>query len=77
MRRLNLERETTARLFFFIHVRGILAAAVRLNLAGPMESQAAQHAIGPRVETVLRNCLDLGLDDVAQTSPLLDLWQGA
>jgi urease accessory protein len=77
LRGLEVSRETTQRLFFFSHLRGTLAAAVRLNLAGPMEAQILQHRLTPLAEATLHRCEFLTPDDLAQTSPLLDLWQGA
>ncbi len=74
---LDVSRDTTARMFFFNHLRGTFAAAVRLNIIGPMEAQTLQHRLGPKAEAVLTRCASLTLDDLAQTSPLLDLWQGA
>jgi urease accessory protein len=73
----GVSQETTARMFFFSHLRGIMAAAVRLNIVGPMEAQAIQHQLASTAEHVLKQCESLTLDDIAQTSPLLDLWQGA
>jgi urease accessory protein len=75
--RLNVSRETTARMFFFNHVRGVFAAAVRLNIVGPMEAQTLQHRLSPTAESILDRCAEFTLDDLAQTSPLLDVWQGA
>jgi len=77
LRRLEIDAETTSRLFFFNHLRGVLAAAVRLNIVGPMEAQALQHHLTSRVEAIIKICESLTVDDIAQTSPLLDLWQGA
>ncbi len=77
LRLLEVSQETTGRLFFFNHLRGILAAAVRLNIVGPMEAQALQHQLFATAEEVLKASASLTLDDIAQTSPLLDLWQGA
>jgi urease accessory protein len=74
---LNISRETVGRLFFFNHLRSILAAAVRLNIVGPMEAQSLQHQLTSTADAVLETCGSLTLDDIAQTSPLLDLWQGA
>lgn len=74
---LNTSRETTARMFFFSHLRSLLAAAVRLNIVGPMEAQMLQHRLATKTEVVLKACEHLTLDDLAQTAPLLDLWQGA
>jgi len=75
--RLNVSRETTARMFFFNHLRSMLAAAVRLNIVGPMEAQILQKRLVPTMEEIMKRCGSLTLDDIAQTAPLLDLWQGA
>lgn len=72
---LEISRETALRIFFFNHLRGVLAAAVRLNIVGPMEAQVLQHRLSPKAELILNECKSLSLDDIAQTAPLLDLWQ--
>jgi urease accessory protein len=77
LRRLEVARETTGRMFLFNHLRGGLAAAVRLNIVGPMEAQNLQARLAPTAEKILQRCAALTLDELAQTSPLLDLWQGA
>jgi urease accessory protein len=74
---LGVARGTALRMFFFNHLRATLAAAVRLNVAGPMEAQRLQHRLAPLAEATLQRCESLTLDDLAQTSPLLELWQGA
>jgi urease accessory protein len=76
-RALGLERETAVRLFFFLHLRGLLAAAVRLNIVGPMEAQSLQHRLTASAESVIQECRDLGPEDLAQTSPLVEIWQGS
>jgi urease accessory protein len=77
LRKLEVPRETSTRLFIFNQLRAILAAAVRLNIVGPMEAQVIQHSLSYKTEEVLKYCESLTLDDIAQTAPLLDLWQGA
>jgi len=77
LRRLEIPRELAMRMFFFNHFRGILAAAVRLNMIGPMEAQLLQQKISPKAEMILKKCEALSLDDITQTAPLIDLWQGA
>ncbi len=77
LRRLEISRETTGRMFFFNQLRSVLAAAVRLNITGPMEAQMLQQRLAVKAEEVLARCEALTLDDLAQTSPLLDVWQGA
>jgi urease accessory protein len=73
---LDLARETAQRLFLFGHLRGLIAAAVRLNIVGPLEAQAIQRGLAGSAEQVLRSSSALTSDDIAQTAPLLDLWQG-
>jgi urease accessory protein len=77
LRRLEIGRPTAMRLFCFGHLRGMLAAAVRLNIVGPMEAQTLQHRLSSKAEEVRGHCKSLTLADLAQTAPLLDLWQGA
>jgi urease accessory protein len=77
LQRLNISRELTARMFFFNHLRSVLAAAVRLNIVGPMEAQILQHRLSSKAEEVRKRCELLTLEQITQTSPLLDLWQGA
>jgi urease accessory protein len=77
LRRLQVSRATTARMFFFNQLRSVLAAAVRLNIIGPMEAQILQQHLATVAEIILTRCESLTLDNLAQTSPLLDLWQGA
>jgi urease accessory protein len=74
---LGITRDTTIRLFVFSQIRSTLGAAVRLNIVGPMESQRLLHELGPRAHGLSTTCAGLSLDDLAQTAPLLDLWQGA
>lgn len=74
---LNLGREQAARMFLFWHLRGWLAGAVRLGCVGPLEAQSMQAQSGNFAEAVRNRFMNLRLEDVAQTAPLLDLWQGA
>jgi urease accessory protein len=76
-RRLSLGRMRAAKLFLFHNVRGLIAAAVRIGIAGPMEAQALQNRLAPCACEVLHFCDTLPLAAVAQSAPLLDLWQGA
>lgn len=74
--RLGVARFQAASLFCFQHLRGVLSAAVRLGIVGPMEAQTLQHRLGPCASEVLNQCAHLPVEEVAQTAPLLDLWQG-
>lgn len=75
-RALGVSRSGATRLFFFQHLRGLVAGAVRLGIAGPMEAQALQQRLAPRAQAILAECENLGVADIAQTAPLLELWQG-
>ena len=74
---LGLDISTTLRAFLFMHLRSAVASAVRLNIVGPMEAQAMQHQLGSPSEAVVQHAMTLNLEDVAQISPLLDIWQAA
>lgn len=74
---LNFSRLEAARLFIFIHLRGALAAAVRLNIVGSMDAQHLQFQMADPAEAMVQRGVEWTLDDLAQTVPLLDLWQGA
>lgn len=74
--RIGLGQECVQRLFLFWHLRGLVAAAVRLNRIGPLGGQALQCRLAKVGEAVRRRCSHLGPDDLAQTAPLQDLWQG-
>lgn len=76
-RSLDIPHGEAILLFVFMHLRGLIAAAVRLNIVGPMEGQAIQVQLGEQAEAVALAGAVLSLDDLAQTMPLLDLWQGA
>ncbi len=76
LRQLGVPRTTAARLFVFSHLRGLIAAAVRLNIVGPMEGQSIQFELSGEAESAAEQGAKLTLEDLAQTAPLLDLWQG-
>jgi urease accessory protein len=73
----KIGRQTAARLFFFLHLRGLISSAVRLGIVGPLEAQGLLYRFGTKAEEQLAVYLRLSLDDIAQTSPLLELRQGA
>jgi len=76
-RLLEIDPPSVARLFTYIHLRGMLASAVRLGIVGPLEAQRLQFKLSFAAESVAENSLSLTTDDLAHASPLLDLWQGA
>jgi urease accessory protein len=74
-RALGLGRASASRLFFFIHLRGLVSSAVRLGIVGPLQGQALQHRLAVRAEERRVRCQNLSVHEAAQTAPLLDLWQ--
>jgi urease accessory protein UreF len=45
-------------------------------MVGPMEAQSLQRRLAPRAQAILLQCDHLAVADIAQTWPMLDLWQG-
>ncbi|CAG8487443.1 8835_t:CDS:2 [Paraglomus brasilianum] len=75
-RLVGLTLERTQHLFLFLFARAILSAAVRLNIVGPYYSQRLLTDCQLYVETTLKETNTLRSEDAAQTSPLLDIFQG-
>lgn len=76
MRNLEVKHHWAVRLFLFMNLRGIMAAAVRLGIVGPLEGQSRQAQLAVHAESVATRCSELRVDDVAQTAPFLDILQG-
>ncbi len=74
---LGVDREDAARMFLFGAARGALSAAVRLGIVGTHEAQRMLFERGEDLDRVVARCRDLAIDDAAQTSPLIDLWQAS
>lgn len=55
-------------------MRGVLSAAVRLGVVGPLEAQQVQASRAELLDRILRACSDLAPDEATQTSPLLELF---
>lgn len=75
--RLGVGADRAASLFLFQHLRSLLSAAVRLGIVGPLEAQNLQHRLAPLGQWLAERYRGAGLEDLAQTAPLLDLWQCA
>ena len=73
---LGADVASARRLFLFGALRGVVAAAVRLGLVGPLEAQALQAGLAPDAEEALAAGEGLAVKDAAAASPLLDLVQG-
>src|SRR5499427_7927899 len=74
---LGLDRDDAARLFLFSAARGTLSAAVRLGITGTTNAQRILSERNEDLDRTIRRCADLAIDDAAQTSPLIDLWQAS
>lgn len=57
--------------------RGVLAAAVRLGIAGSYNAQRLQHEAAPSMVAIAARCSTLDVNDLAQTAPVLDVLQSA
>ena len=75
--RLGIARIDAARMFLFGVARGTLSAAVRLGITGTNDAQRILSERGEDLDRTIRRCADLDIDDAAQTSPLIDLWQAS
>jgi urease accessory protein len=64
------------RAFVFAQLRGVASAAVRLGVVGPLEAQALQAELAGAAELAAAASEGVALEDAAQTTPLLDLYQG-
>jgi urease accessory protein len=74
-RALDVPLATAQTLVLYGAARGVLSAAVRLGAIGSYEAQRMQHACAPSIARVAERCAALIDDDLAQTEPLIDLWQ--
>ena len=74
-RALEVALDDARAMFLHLTARGLLSAAVRLGAAGPTEAQALQARLAPALDEALALATTLTLDDVAQTSPVLELTQ--
>lgn len=77
LRALEMGHSLCLRLFLFLNLRSLVASAVRLGIVGPLAAQALQSNLATDAERVGSQCAGLCIADAAQTSPLLDIWQGA
>jgi urease accessory protein len=72
---LHVPLATAQRVVLFGTARGVLSAAVRLGLIGSYEGQRLQFDVAPVIDQVSTACAALGVEDLAQTAPLIDLLQ--
>ncbi len=75
-RLLEIQRSLALRLYLFQQLRGAVSAAVRLGIAGPIAAQALQHRLSAVAEEVAAGNAQRSTGEIAQTAPLLDIFQG-
>jgi len=57
--------------------RSVLAAAVKLGIAGSYEAQRIQHELIPAIAAVADRARDFDERHLAQTAPVIDVLQAA
>jgi urease accessory protein len=72
---LGVDITDTQRAFLFIASRGVGSAAVRLGIIGGYEAQTIQAGLAPLINTIIRQCESRAPYEIAQTAPLVDLFQ--
>jgi len=75
LRTLGVELRDVQRLFLFLAVKGVGAAAVRLGSAGPYDAQQLLAASAISIEQTIDRLGALTPDEAAQTAPLIDFYQ--
>lgn len=73
LRTLAVPLEQTQELFLHLALRGVASAAVRLGLLGPHEAQRLHDDLTGVLSAVLERCGPLGLSELSQPAPLIDL----
>ena len=74
---LGVDLPSAQRLYLFLVMRSLTSAAVRLGILGSYEAQRVQADAASYLEETLRGCSALRPGDLAQTAPLVELWQSA
>ncbi len=75
MNALKVDRESAQRLFLHGSFRSILSAAIRLGIVGPYQAQQIQSQFSETFDAVLAECGNFQMEDLAQTAPLLEVFQ--
>jgi urease accessory protein len=75
MQFLNIDPTEARRLFLYTSMRDAASAGIRLGRIGPIESQAVLASLAVEADRLADGMAEAGLDDTAQTMPLLELMQ--
>jgi urease accessory protein len=74
---LGIGLETAQHIVLYTSARGVLSAAVRLGITGSYDAQRLQAESAAWMASVQARYRDADARDLAQTAPLVDLFQGA
>ena len=72
---LGVNLAETQHAFLFIASRGVSSAAIRLGVVGAYDAQTMQAELAPLIGEVIHDCGALAPHEIAQTAPLIDLFQ--
>lgn len=61
----------------YVSLRTVLSAAIRLNIVGPLRSQALQQSLAADAERLLQRSPISDYRRVTQSAPVLDVWQSS
>lgn len=70
---IGVQADQAGRLFVFGHLRGLVSAAVRLGIVGPIEGQTIQAQVASHADRMVKLGMKLRPDEAAQTAPILEL----
>lgn len=76
-RQLEIPLSDIRRSVLYVTVRTVLSAAIRLNIVGPLRSQALQQELAPYAEHLLQRRVVTDYRRVTQSAPVLDVWQSS
>jgi len=74
---LGLSAQSAASAFLFATGRGMLSAAVRLGIVGPLEGQRLQAQLSSEAASLTDAALRRQVAEISQTAPVLDLLQAS
>ena len=73
---LGASKTEMQKIFFHSALRSSISAAVRLGIVGPYQAQELQWRLRKDLDAVLKHCANFSCENLAQTNPLLDMYQG-
>ncbi len=73
---LAIEPEKAIHSFLFVTLRGLISAAVRLGIVGPLEGQAIQFELSRQSPKWIAACMAIcNVEEICQSSPMMDYYQ--